>query len=254
MTQNDNIFWPRKVKIVDVLMASAWAFISWVIWSVLLLFIVFVFSGIIDIPWNFKNPSMGWNNPLFPFVLSFITFIVSVIVSIITYYFLAIIDSERYKKTIIHLSQISFFAIIIYIIFAPIYVYVWMNDYNNIMVVFILHILLLTFWEMLILELLNNYRYILLWFYASFFGLWISAILTILIFSFFSEWYAKLLSLLLLLPLINWFILFFKWLFEIMYYNYFSMSWKDQLWDIFEQIKQEEVDNYNQAVNENNTF
>lgn len=254
MTQNDNIFWPRKVKIVDILMASAWAFISWVIWSVLLLFIVFVFSGIIDIPWNFKNPSMGWNNPLFPFVLSFITFIVSVIVSIITYYFLAIIDSERYKKTIIHLSQISFFAIIIYIIFAPIYVYVWMNDYNNIMVVFILHILLLTFWEMLILELLNNYRYILLWFYASFFGLWISAILTILIFSFFSEWYAKLLSLLLLLPLINWFILFFKWLFEIMYYNYFSMSWKDQLWDIFEQIKQEEVDNYNQAVNENNTF
>lgn len=254
MTQNDNIFWPRKVKIVDVLMASAWAFISWVIWSVLLLFIVFVFSGIIDIPWNFKNPSMGWNNPLFPFVLSFITFIVSVIVSIITYYFLAIIDSERYKKTIIHLSQISFFAIIIYIIFAPIYVYVWMNDYNNIMVVFILHILLLTFWEMLILELLNNYRYILLWFYASFFGLWISAILTILIFSFFSEWYAKLLSLLLLLPLINWFILFFKWLFEIMYYNYFSMSWKDQLWDIFEQIKQEEIDNYNQAVNENNTF
>ncbi len=254
MTQNDNIFWPRKVKIVDVLMASAWAFISWVIWSVLLLFIIFVFSGIIDIPWNFKNPSMGWNNPLFPFVLSFITFIVSVIVSIITYYFLAIIDSERYKKTIIHFSQISFFAIIIYIIFAPIYVYVWMNDYNNIMVVFILHILLLTFWEMLILELLNNYRYILLWFYASFFGLWISAILTILIFSFFSEWYAKLLSLLLLLPLINWFILFFKWLFEIMYYNYFSMSWKDQLWDIFEQIKQEEVDNYNQAVNENNTF
>lgn len=254
MTQNDNIFWPRKVKIVDVLMMSAWAFISWVIWSVLLLFIVFVFSWIIDIPGNFKNPSMWWNNPLFPFVLSFITFIVSVIVSIITYYFLAIIDQERYKKTIVHLSQISFFAIIIYIIFAPIYVYVWMNDYNNIMVVFILHILLLTFWEMLVLELLNNYRYILLWFYASFFWLWISAILTILIFSFFSEWYAKLLSLLLLLPLINWFILFFKWLFEMMYYNYFSISWKDQLWDIFEKIKQEEIDDYNEAVNENNTF
>ncbi len=256
MSQNDSIFWPKKIKIVDVLMVTAWAFIAWVIGSVLLLFIVFLFWGVIDIPNNFKNISVGmWaNSPLFPFVLSFITFIVSVIVAVVTYYFLTIIDSEKYKKTIIHFGQISFFSIIIYIIFIPVYVVIGMNNYNAIMYVFILHILLLSFWELLILELLNNYRYILLWVYASFFGLWLSAIIIVFIFSLFPEWYAKLLSLLLLLPLSNACMLFFKGLFDFLYYQYFMITGKDQLWDIFEQIKQEDIDEYNNAASESNLY
>lgn len=256
MVQNDNIFWPRKTKIVDVLMVTAGWFISGIVGSVFLLFIVFAFSGLIDIPETFKTVSMwiGGNSSLFPFVLSFITFIVSIIVIIITYNFLAIIDGEKYKKNIIHFWQISLFAIIIYIIFAPIYVYVGIHNYNSILYVFILHILLLTFGEILILELLNNYRYILVWLYASFFWLGITAILVLLIFSLFSDWYAKLLSLLLILPLINSFILFFKWIFEMMYYQYFMLTGNDQLWDIFEQIKQEEMDVYNEATNESNTY
>lgn len=256
MTQNDNIFWPRKVKIVDVLMTAAGGFISGIVGSVLLLFIVFAFSGLIDVPETFKTASMwmGWNSSLFPFVLSFITFLVSILVTIITYNFLAIIDGEKYKKSLIHFWQISFFAIIIYIIFAPIYVYVGIHNYNSILYVFILHILLLTFGEILILELLNNYRYILVGLYASFFGLGVSAILVVFIFSLFSDGYAKLLSLLLILPLINGFILFFKWIFEMMYYQYFMFTGKDQLWDIFDQIKQEEMDVYNEASSESNTY
>ncbi len=256
MSQNDNIFWPRKIKIIDVLMTTAGAFIAWVIGSVLLLFIVFLFGWIIDIPSQFKwvTLSMWWNNPLFPFVLSFITFVVSVIVAMVTYYFLTIIDSEKYKKTIIHFWQISFFAIIIYIIFIPVYVVVGMNNYNAIMYVFILHILLLSFWEILILELLNNYRYILLWVYASFFWLWLSAIAVVFIFSLFWDGYAKLLSLLLILPLSNACMLFFKGLFDLLYYQYFMVTGKDQLGDIFEQIKQEDIDEYNQAASESNLY
>ncbi len=256
MSQNDNIFWPKQTKIVDILMTSAWAFIAWVIGSVLLLLIVFLVGGIINVPSQFQTVSMtmGGNSPLFPFALSFITFIVSVIVSTATYHFLTLIDSEKYKKTILHFGQISFFAIVIYIILIPVYVVVGMNNYNAILYVFILHILLLSFWEILILELLNNYRYILLGVYASFFWLWMSAIIVVFIFSLFPDWYAKLLSLLLILPMSNACLIFFKWLFEFLYYKYFLITGKDQLWDIFDQIKQEEMDEYNQAANESNLY
>lgn len=253
---NEEIFWPRKVRMVDVWINTAWAFISWVIGSVLLLFIVFLISGLIDIPASFKEVKiwLWWNSPMFPFVLSFITFIVSIIVSIITYYFLNLTDPNKYKKTIIHLSQISFFSILTYIFLAPIYIYAGIQNYENIMLVFIIHSLLLSFWINILLEILNNYRYILLWFYASFIGLFVTWIITFFIFSMFSTGYAKLLSLLFILPLINWLIVFFKWIFEIIYYKYFMMSGKDQLWDIFKQIEQEEMDEYNEAVNESNTY
>ena len=253
---NEEVFWPRKVRIVDVGINTAWAFISWVIGSVLLLFIIFGISGIIDVAVNFKNAKIGlWgNSPLFPFMLSFITFIVSVIVSTVTYYFLTLTDPNKYKKTIIHFSQISFFSILTYIFFAPIYVYAGMQNYDNIMLVFVIHSLLLSFWVTILLEIMNNYRYILLWLYASFMGLFITGIITFFIFSSFSTGYAKLLSLLFILPLINGFIIFFKWLFEIAYYKYFMISGKDQLWDIFKQIEQEEMDEYNDAVNENSTY
>lgn len=256
MSKNDNFFWPRKIWIIDILMHSAWGFTAWFIWSVLLLFIVLSFWWLIDLPSKIWQVSftMWWNSPIFPFALSFITFIVSIIVVLLTYYFLTIIDQEKYKKTIIHFSQLAIFSIIIYILFITIYVVVGINNYDYIMYVFIFHILILTFWSILILELLNNYRYILLWVYSSFFGFWIASILILFIFSMFWTSYAKLLSLLLMLPLSVWLLLFFKWLFEFLYYKYFIITWKDQLWDIFEQIKQEEIDLYNENVAENNTY
>lgn len=252
----DNIFWPKKVKIVDVWINTAWAFISWVIWSVILIFIVSLTGWFLDVPWNFANPKswFGWWSPVFPFLLSFITFIVSVIVSIITYYFLTLTDPNNYKKTIIHFWQISFFSILIYIFLAPIYVYAWMENYDYIMVVFILHCLLLSFWVTIILEVMNNYRYILLWIYASFVWLFLAWITNFFIFWMFWTWYAKLISLLLILPLVNWLTIFFKWLFEIIYYKYFIITWNDQLWDIFKQIEQEEIEQYAQRENEDVTY
>lgn len=253
---NENVFWPRNIKLVDIWINTAWAFISWVIWSLLLMFIIFLVSWIVDIPWEFKEAKIWiwWNNPLFPFVLSFITFIATVAVSIITYYFLSLTEPTKYKRTIIHLSQVSFFSIITYIFLSPLYIYRWMQNYDNIMYIFIVHALLLTFWVTIILEVMNNYRYILLWIYASFVWLFITSILIFFIFFMFSSRYAKLLSLLLILPLINWLIIFFKWLFEMIYYKYYMLTSRDPLWDIFRQIEQEEMDEYNEAVNENTTY
>ncbi|MBW7955058.1 hypothetical protein H3C61_04570 [Candidatus Gracilibacteria bacterium] len=256
MSKNDNFFGPRKIGIVDILMHSAGGFTAGFIGSVLLLFIVLSFGGLIDLPSKIGQVSftMGGNSPIFPFALSFITFIVSIIVVLLTYYFLTIIDQEKYKKTIIHFSQLAIFSIIIYILFITIYVVVGVNNYDYIMYVFIFHILILTFGSILILELLNNYRYILLGIYSSFFGFGIASILILFIFSMFGSSYAKLLSLLLMLPLSVGLLLFFKGLFEFLYYKYFIITGKDQLGDIFEQIKQEEIDLYNENVAENNTY
>lgn len=253
---NDEVFGPREISFWDIWLNTVWAFISWIIWSVILLFIVFVISWIVDIPWNLKQANIWfwWNNPIFPFMLSFITFIVSIIVAVLTYNFLSLTDPNKYKKTIIHFSQISFFSIITYIFLVPVYVYAGMQDYNNIMYIFIVHVLLLIFWEVILLELLNNYRYILLWFYGSFVWLFLTGIIVFFIFSLFPEWYAKLLSLLLLLPIINWLIIFFKWLFEMIYYKYYIFTSKDNLWDIFKQIELEELEQVRDAENENNTY
>lgn len=137
---------------------------------------------------------------------------------------------------------------------TPIYIYVWMVSYNDIMLVFIAHILILAFWVSILLELLNNYRYILLWLYASFVWLFLSSIIIFLIFFSFSSWFAKLVSLLVILPLSNWLLVFFKWIFEYLYYLYFKFTWLDQFWDIFYTLEQEEKDQVEEAMDENTTF
>jgi len=252
---NDDLFWPREVKFIDLLITSAWWFISWVIWSVILLFAVVVMSWVVDLPLEWDKVLWFWSkNPVFPFVLSIIILIVWTIVMSLNYFFLSMTDSDKYKKTLIHFGQISFFWIIIYLIFAPIYIYAWNLKYEYIMYVFIIHILILSFWVNLLLEILNNYRYILIWFYGNFIWLISSWMIVFYIFSIFSNWYAKLISLLFIIPLITWLILFFKWIFEIIYYNYFKLSGNDSLWDIFKKIEEEEEESLKQAINENSTY
>lgn len=256
MTKNDNIFWPKHIKILEVGMQALWACLSGIIGSVLLVLIVFLFWGLIDIPSQMSSVwfSMGGGNALFPLALSFITFFVSVIVALTSYYFLTLIESEKYKKTMIHFAQISLFSVILYIIFLPMYAYIGMKNYDLIMYIFIAHILLLNFWVLLMMELLNNYRYILVGFYASFFGLWISGMGILFLFSLFNDGYAKLISLLFIIPLSSTLLLFFKWIFEMLYYKYFMITGKDSLWDIFEQIIQEEWEELAQASSESNLY
>lgn len=93
---------------------------------------------------------------------------------------------------------------------TPIYIYMGLSDYENIMVVFIIHCMMLTFGASLILEILNNYRYILIGFYGSFIGLFFTSVLTLMLFSSMESGYVKLLSMLIMLPLINTTLVFFK--------------------------------------------
>lgn len=252
---NENIFWPRKINIADIWILSVWSFISGLIWSIILLLIVFFASWFIDIPGSFdSNMTLWWKSMIFPMLLSFITFFVTIIVSISTYYFSSFIDNLKFKRTIIHFWQIAFFSILTYVFLTPIYIYIWLSSYNDIMLVFIFHVLFLSFWVSVLLEILNNYRYILLWLYASIVWLFLSAIIVLLIFFSFESWFAKLVSLLVILPVSNWLLTLFKWIFEFLYYSYFKFTWFDQLWDIFQQLEEEEQEQFREAVDENSTF
>jgi len=235
-------FWPKKIVFQDILVSSIWALIAGFLWSLLILAITFFSSWILDIQWKFDN-SFSWiwkTNTFFPLALSLITFLWTSLSVFLTYLIFGMTNPERYKRNLVILWQISFFWIITYIFLTPVYLYLWLDSYQNIIYIFIFHTLIISFGTSIILEIMNNYRHILIWVYGSFIWLFLSSILSILIFRMFPEWTAKLFSLIVLLPLINFSITFFKQLFEIAYYKYYLSTNIDPLWDIFYQIEMEE--------------
>ena len=235
-------FWPRKIDIQDIWVSSIWALIAGFLWSLLILAITFFSSWALNISDTFANAKI-WavdTSSIFPLILSLITFFGTGLTMYITYFILNMISPERYKKNLVILWQISFFWILTYAFFTPAYIYLWIKSYEYIMYIFILHTLVVTFWTSIILEVMNNYRHILIWIYWSFIWLFFASGLSIMIFFSFSGWTAKLFSLVVLLPIINFTITFFKQIFELIYYKYHLATNQDQLWDIFYQIEMDE--------------
>jgi len=235
-------FWPEKLELKDLGINSLGALISWIIGSIIMLIIIFFLSWFLNI-WDWFRAARSWAwelNSIFPLVLSIITFLSTSMVVFLTYFFLHLSNPERYKKNIIILGQIAFFTFLTYIFIAPVYIYAGLIDYDYIMIVFLFHTLIVVFWTSLILEVLNNYRYVLVSIYWSFVWLYISIIITSLIFTSFDSGNAKLISLLFLLPLMNFFQVFFKWLFDFWYFHYNKITSQDQIWDIFYAIELEE--------------
>lgn len=250
--ENDDYFWPRKVKIQDVLSSSLWALLSWIIASVIMLIFIYIFSGIIDIFTNFERVASGISvNKAFSVILLIIAFLGTTASSFITYFFFHLIDPEKYRKNSIQFFQLSFLIIIIFLLFAPVYIYIWLYYTENLMIVFIFHIITLVFWFNILLEVLNSYRYVLIGFYGSFIWMILSSYIWFYVFYSVDSTNSRLIILLLLLPLINSLTVFFKYLFEMFYYNYYKYTWNDQLWDIFYQIEQEEKEDLKLAEEKN---
>lgn len=231
----------KTLTFQNILINSLWSLIAWIIWSIIILVITFFVSRIIPIVSTFEE-ARAWlkTSWIFPLVLSIITLIWTTITILLTYKIAHLTAPEKYRKNIIILWQITFFAFITYLFITPVYILTWMQNYDNIMIIFLFHTIIVVFWTSVILEVLNNYRYVLTWIYWSFVGLFVSMIITLYIFSAFTSWLAKLISLVILLPIINFSTTFFKQLFELVYYYYHKYSNQDQLWDIFYQIEMEE--------------
>lgn len=233
---------PRNVNISDVLINTAGACIAGFIGSVIILLIVFISSSFLNIPGTFESARLagGTTNPMFPFILSFITAIAMIITTLLAAKLLTMTDGDKYQSRAEIYWQIGFFHIIIYLCFAPIYIYTGLQSYDTIMVIFIAHVLLSSFGCFLLLELMNSYRYVLIGLYGNFIALCISSSLMFLMFYSLSTGRAKLYILLLIIPLTITLMTFLRGIFELLYSAYFRMTNTDGLGDIFYRIEQEE--------------
>ena len=234
-------FWPTKVDFKDVMINSLWSLIAGFIGSVFMILIIFLSSWFLDVvAWFSQVDTWLKTATIFPIFLSVITLIGTSIAMFLTYTFFNLTNPEKYKKSTIILWQIAFFIVFVYVFITPVYVVEGLKTYKNIMDIYIIHVLILSFWISVIIEVLNNYRYVLLWLYGSFVWLFFSSIFVLWIFSYFSWSFAKLISLLVILPLATFLMTFFKWVFEMLYFHYNRYTNLDGLWDIFYQIEIEE--------------
>ncbi len=244
---------PRKQKISEILLNSFWVFVAWILWSIFILIVTFILSNYFNVISSFEiSKSWAKSSAMFPLIISILTFFWTSISSYLSYYILNIIDSESYKKNNTIMWQLFFFQIITYIFLSPLYIYVWSIDYNNLIIIFIIHISIIVFWNNLLLELFNRYRYILIWIYWSFIWFFISLLFSTYIFNNFWNWTAKLIILILLLPIINFLVIFLKQIFELCYFYYYKYTSFDQIWNIFYEIESE--NNEKEKIEEEKNF
>ncbi|MCT4617155.1 MAG: hypothetical protein N4A38_02990 [Candidatus Gracilibacteria bacterium] len=250
MANND--FGPKEINIKTIGVNTLGAFISGFIGSILIVMLVFFLGNAFDITGNLSGTNIiTKTNGFFPLVISIITLIGTSISSFLSYIFLSATNPEKYRKSSIHFKQISFFLMLVYVFITPIYIILGLKNYTNLILVFIGHIFIISVGINLILEILNNYRYILTGIYGSFFALFINIILVVVTFGSLSSGMAKMLSLIILLPLINAFIIFFKEIFELIYYKYYLSTSLDPIGDIFYQVEMEEKEALKEAIESN---
>lgn len=235
------MFGPRNIHLQDIAIHTLGACIAGFVGSLTILLTTFFVSGLFDMWAGIQiltdTQSMS---PLFPLLLSFITFLWTMLTLFLLSFFMHMIDPERYKNNSLVSWQLAFLGIITYICMTPVYLYYGKQNSESLLLIFMLHSLVLWFWSSLLLEILNNYRYVLLSFYGNFIGIFFTTLLGFWIFHIFDAGYAKLLALFLLLPVIFWSVTFFKGLFEFLYYQYYSFTNMNQLGDIFSQIERRE--------------
>lgn len=238
---------PNQITIWDVWIHSFWSLIAGLVWSLLIIILTFILWDTINVSGAFWEANV-WvkTTAFFPMIFSIVTFLWTSITMYFTYFISHKINSEKYKKNLIILGQIAFFNFLSYLIITPVYIFLGMQSYDNLMYIFLIHCFIVTFGTNIILEVLNNYRHILIGLYGSFLWLFSSIIITLVIFNSFSTGIAKMIGLLLLLPLINFLTTFLKQLFEFIYYHYTIFTNNDPLSDIFYQIEVEE----NEALRE----
>lgn len=232
---------PRKQNLKDIWINSAWSLVAWVLWSVLIIVLTFMISSKYNVVSIIQGSTIESKvSAIFPFILSIITLLWTTVSSFLTYKILNMTDPEKYKKNWVLFGQLAFFQIVCYILVTPLYIYIWLYNYENILLIYLFHVLLIVFWTSLILEIFNNYRYILLWLYWSIIWLFACIIFSTYIINNSSESYSKIIILVVLLPLANFITITLKQLFELLYYYYYKHTSLDPMWDIFHQIEIEE--------------
>ncbi len=185
-----------------------------------------------------------------PMLLAMIAFFSLTIGNLSTYTIRSYIFPHIYSRGRTTLSQIAIMSILLYIVFAPVYMVVWgVNpDTSSILSAFSLHVLLNVFTLELLIGLISQYRYSLLSLYASIVSLLLTGIILFLLKNQFSgsEYTIFLLFWLTILAyLLGWLITtMISWI----YYSIYRATGKDTIGDIFTRIENEEKNLEKQAT------
>jgi hypothetical protein len=61
------------------------------------------------------------------------------------YILLSLTSPDNYKRSSVIFGQISFFAVLCYVFFTPVYIFLGLQAYENLMYIFLVHTIIATF-------------------------------------------------------------------------------------------------------------
>ena len=235
----EELLGPPKYDAVGILMILLTELIIWVLSGVMIVMLAYFAIG------NFSLETGAS-----PMILAMITFFALTIGNILTYIIRSKIFPHIYFRSRTAVSQLATMSILLYIIFALVYLFVSSGDTDasSLYPAFSLHILLNVFTLELIVGLISQYRYSLLSLYSSI----LSWVLTALILFFLERTFAHSLYSLFLLfaftglayTLAGTISASLFW----MYYRIYKATGYDPIWVLFARIEQEEKDEENTAT------
>lgn len=240
---NEEVLWPPKIDLVQVWLSSVWSIISWFVWSIVVLISIYVFlKNASEITWAY------W------FIYAVTCFFATLFSSWLNIFINKTINPDKYQRWSLAFTQVFMFYIFMFIFFLPSYIYATWVNWSYIIFVFSANLIIAMLASNIITEVLSSYRYVLLWIYWSFIWGLVAMFLTFFVFLFFLDSAKNIFVLIWLLILVNFAITTIRVIFEFLYYQYYSKTWADQLWDIYYQIELEEKEMVEAAKRELTKF
>lgn len=221
---------PPRIDAMSLGMMSIGGFIAGILGGLL----VFLFSYLIL---GVNSFSAGAS----PLLLSIIALITIFIANSILIYFYHLVFPERYTKSRTVFTQVAIYSIILYILFTPAYMSVSSELVGHYMLaIFVFHVLINVLGVSIIIEVISNYRYVLLGIYGSFVGAIASGFLAAYIFVSFQDSTKALYTLIWSVAVVFTLTTFFKTLIEFLYHFYYRQTGTDIIGDVFHAIEEEE--------------
>lgn len=150
-----------------------------------------------------------------------------------------LIAPDKYRYGSLTFVQLAIFAVILYVLILPLYIYVGSIG-MNVIYIFVGHILISILGSAIITETLSNYRYVLLGIYGSLAGFLFTSLLIVLFFLNAKSINVALFGLIGAVIIGNILTNLIRSLVEFAYYRIYLMTGTDLLGDIYYQIENEE--------------
>jgi hypothetical protein len=191
---------------------------------------------------------------IFPYVLALVGFFAILLSTYLTLFLNNLVFPNKYREGLATFAQTFALSILIFILVAPLYVYVGARYPDRLILVFTFHTLMSAFGVSLVSEILSNYRYALLSVYSSFAGFFAASAVSVAFFQNFTESDAALYSLVGAIIVVMVVTNALRLLAEFAYYQLYRATGLDPLGDVYARIENEERESLAKAERELTRF